>query len=304
MRRDIVKKGFKWLGILLVGLVIIVAVVALAGYLISERRIKKTYAIADEVLTLPTDASSLAEGQRLVSMRGCTDCHAADLGGKVLIDDAMLGSVSTANLTGGEGSATANYSVADWERAIRHGVGPDSLGLLIMPSYEFSFLSDEQLAQMIAYLQTAPPVDRVAAEPVLKPLSRALLLAGQLPLLPAELVDQDIVHVASMPAEASADYGAYLSTTCTGCHHPNLAGGPTPGSAPGAPHSANLTPAGNLRNWTLDDFKDTLRTGVTPKGKSLDPALMPWPITAQMTDVELEALWLYLKSLPSAVAEN
>jgi hypothetical protein len=27
---------------------------------------------------------------------------------------------------------------------------------------------------------------------------------------------------------------------------------------------------------------------------------MPWPIAAQMTDVELEALWLYLKSLPPA----
>ena len=30
----------------------------------------------------------------------------------------------------------------------------------------------------------------------------------------------------------------------------------------------------------------------------LDPAVMPWPIAAQMTDVEIEALWLYLQSLP------
>jgi hypothetical protein len=29
----------------------------------------------------------------------------------------------------------------------------------------------------------------------------------------------------------------------------------------------------------------------------LDP-VMPWPVTAQMTDVELSAIWNYLKILP------
>ena len=167
-----------------------------------------------------------------------------------------------------------------------------------MPSYEYAGLSDEQVAQMIAYLQTVPPVDRVAVEPVLKPVGRALFLAGQLPLLPAEMIDHTMGHVAAVPAAASAEYGAYLSTTCTGCHQPNLAGGVVPGSAPGSPLSANLTPAGNLAHWSLDEFKDALRNGVTPEGKTLDPAVMPWPIAAQMTDVEMEALWLYLASLP------
>ena len=71
-----------------------------------------------------------------------------------------------------------------------------------------------------------------------------------------------------------------------------------PGSAPGDPRSANLTPAGNLANCTVDDVKTALRSGMTPEGKVLDPAVMPWPIAAQMTDVEIEALWLYLQSLP------
>lgn len=294
------KRVLKWIGILLAAVVGVIVLIALAGYFVSERRINETYTIAEEALTLPTDAASLAEGQRLVTMRGCSDCHAPDFGGKVFIDDPMLGSISTANLTGGEGSATANYTVADWERTIRHGIRPDGRGLLIMPSYEYAGLSDEQVAQMIAYLRTVSPVDRAPAEPRLQPLARALFLAGQLPLLPAEMVDQDAAHVASVPAEASVEYGAYLSTTCTGCHHPNLAGGPTPGSAPGDPPAANLTPAGHLVNWTLDDFKNTLRNGVTPEGKVLDPAIMPWPIAAQMTDLELEALWLYLNSLPAA----
>ena len=292
------RKVLKWVGIMLGGLVGVVAVAALAGYIVSERRIAQTYTIADEALTLPTDAAGLAEGQRLVIMRGCTDCHTPDLGGQVFIDDPMLGVIATANLTSGQGSATAAYTIADWERAIRHGVGPDSRGLLVMPSYEYAGLSDEQVAQMIVFLQTVPPVDRVPAEPILKPLGRALFLMGQLPLMPAELVDHDVAHDASVPARASTEYGAYLSTTCTGCHQRNLAGGAVPGSAPGDPRSANLTPAGNLANWTLDDFKTALRSGMTPEGKVLDPAVMPWPIAAQMTDVEIEALWLYLQSLP------
>lgn len=294
------KKVLKWVGIVLAGLIGVAAVAALAGYIVSERRIARTYAIADEALALPTDAASLAEGQRLVTMRGCTDCHTPDLGGQVLIDDPMLGVIATANLTSGQGSATAAYTVSDWERAIRHGVGPDGNGLVIMPSYEYAGLSDEQMAQMIAHLRSVPPVDRVPAEPVLKPLGRALFLMGQLPLMPVEVVDHDVAHIASVPVEASAEYGAYLSTTCTGCHQPNLAGGVVPGSAPGDPRSANLTPAGNLGHWTLDNFKHTLRNGTTPEGKTLDPAVMPWPIAAQMTDVELEALWLYLQSLPPA----
>ena len=294
------KRVLKWIGIVLAGLVGMVALVAFGGYIVTEWRFNKSYAIVDEALALPSDAASLAEGQRLLTIRGCTDCHAADLGGKVLIDDSMLGLIATANLTGGQGSATAGYTVADWERAIRHGVGPDGRGLLVMPSYEYAGLSDEQVAQMIAFLQTVPPVDRVPAEPILKPLGRALFLMGQLPLMPAELVDHDVAHDASVPARASTEYGAYLSTTCTGCHQPNLAGGVVPGSAPGDPRSANLTPAGNLGHWTLDNFKHTLRNGTTPEGKTLDPAVMPWPIAAQMTDVELEALWLYLQSLPPA----
>jgi hypothetical protein len=41
----------------------------------------------------------------------------------------------------------------------------------------------------------------------------------------------------------------------------------------------------------------TLRTGVTPSGYQLKPA-MPWKYFGQMTDDELKAVWLYLQSLP------
>ena len=95
------KKVLKWLGIMLAGLVGLILIVILVGYLLSERRIDKTYTLDDESLTLPTDAASLTEGQRLVSIRGCVDCHGADFGGGTFIDDPMIGTFAAANLTSG-----------------------------------------------------------------------------------------------------------------------------------------------------------------------------------------------------------
>lgn len=294
----------KWLGIFLAGFVGLVLLIVAGVYIASERRIEKTYDVAGKEIPLPTDAASIEEGERLATIRGCNDCHGADFGGKLFLDDPMLGTVYTANLTSGAGSATSQFTVQDWDRAIRHGIGPDGKGVAVMPSNEFAVLSDEQLGQLVAFLKTVPPVDRETPEPKLGMLARALFLMGQLPLLPAEVIDHAAVSPATVDKTVSVEYGAYMSTSCIGCHKPNFAGGPVPGAAPGDPPSANLTPAGHLADWTLDDFTLALRNGVTPEGKALDPAQMPWTLTQHMTDVEIESLWLYLKSLPPATSSG
>lgn len=297
------KRLLKGLLVVVAGLAGILALVALVGYIVSERRLDKTYDIAGRPITIPTDAASIEEGRRLANIRGCSDCHEGDFGGKVMIDDPMLGTFYTTNLTAGEGSATLGFTAEDWDRAIRHGVGSDGRGLKIMPSNEFAVLSDEQLGQIVAYLTTIPPVDRVWPEATIGPLGRALFLAGQIPLMSVEGIDHTVAAPSRLEPAASAEYGAYLITSCIGCHQPSLTGGPVPGAAPGAPPSANLTPAGNLASWTYEEFATTLRTGTTPEGKVLDPSVMPWPIAQELTDTELEALWLYLSSLPPALPD-
>ncbi len=293
------KKVLKWLAILLAGLVGIVLLVALVGYVMSERRLNRTYAVAGKTLVIPTDAASLAEGQRLTIIRGCIDCHDADYGGKRLVDEPALGRVYGANLTTGPGSATADFTPQDWDRAIRHGIGPDGRSLIVMPSAEYAGLSDEDVGRIVAYLRSATPVDRALPETGAGPLLRAMIVANQPPpLLPAEIIDHDHQPPEKVTAEASAAFGAYLAPPCMGCHGENLAGGPVPFSSPDAPLAANLTPGGELSGWTLDDFKTTLRTGVTPSGRELNPQDMPWPLVSHMTDIELEALWLYLQSRP------
>ncbi len=41
-----------------------------------------------------------------------------------------------------------------------------------------------------------------------------------------------------------------------------------------------------------------MQTGVTPSGRELSD-FMPWLSLAQMNDTELQAIWLYLQSLPA-----
>jgi hypothetical protein len=44
-----------------------------------------------------------------------------------------------------------------------------------------------------------------------------------------------------------------------------------------------------------------MRYGRRPNGVNIDP-FMPWQTFKQMSDVELEALWLYLQTLPARPA--
>ena len=79
---------------------------------------------------------------------------------------------------------------------------------------------------------------------------------------------------------------------------PDLSGGPVPGAPPDVPPAPNLTPGGELRGWSDADIVKALREGVTPSGRQLNP-FMPWKATAQMTDDELKAVILYVRSVPA-----
>jgi hypothetical protein len=62
--------------------------------------------------------------------------------------------------------------------------------------------------------------------------------------------------------------------------------------------SRNITPdkETGIGNWTLEDFKRTIRTGVNPKGETLLPP-MPIPVYQNMPDPDLEAIYRYLRTV-------
>ena len=240
---------------------------------------------------------AIARGEYLLKTRvGCAGCHAADLGGKVLIDQRLVGYWASPNLTSGAGSVTRGFSPADWDRAVRHGVrhtGQSSS----MPSIEFANLSDHELSDIVAYIQSRPAVDRTIGPVGIGPVF-AFLVAFKSDTLLAFRIDHRKPHAAEPPVEAaSVELGEHIAQVCRGCHGPNLSGGKIAGD-PNMPIVANITPhETGLKAWTEADFMRALREGKRKDGTPLLPQ-MPWKAYGQMKDVELKALWAYLQTVP------
>ena len=250
-------------------------------------------------LAIPDDPASLALGQHIAHTRGCVDCHSRDFGGGKVMDDSAMGRIFAPNLTGGRGGVVTGYQDGDWILAVRHGVSRSGRGLFVMPSEEYSRFSDEDLASVIAYLKSLPPVDRDPVPMEFGPVTRVLLTLEKMKLS-AEIIDHSGPQPATVAKGPTVEYGRYVANGCSGCHGPNFSGGKIEIGPQGWPPAGNLTmhESSNLPRWTELDFMRVIREGRRPDGAALDP-VMPRGI-AGMDDVELRALWLFFKSLPPA----
>jgi mono/diheme cytochrome c family protein len=285
--------GFlKWTGIILGIIVSLILVAVVFLYIITENKFNRRYDIQVEPVDISADEESIERGQHLVeAILLCQECHGKDFSGSVLNEGPWIGTIPMTNLTSGAGGIGSQYSDEDWVRAIRHGVRKNGGALLLMPSSWFYFLNDEDLADVIAYIKSLPPVDNQLPERKFGPLGRFFILSDP------ELINADYIdHQAPRPAEiapgATKEYGEYLANTCKSCHGENLGGGEQVGAG------LNLTPGGDLANWTFEDFKRTLRTGKTPDDHQISPEDMPYLNFQHLDDMEIEALWLYIRSLP------
>lgn len=289
-----IRKILKWTGIVIGVLVGAIAIYYTKAYVSVNNRLSKTFEFKLQSLPINPDSAMLAEGKRLISAKGCTDCHGADLGGKIFIDDPGLGLVTAVNITKGKGGLPADFNEQDWLRALQHGVNRKGTSLRIMPSYEMTLFSEDDIKALIAYGMQLPPVDRELPATNMKPLAYVLTDLDVLPVVVAEKIDHARPLTKIQP-EVSIAYGKHLSTGCIGCHKESLKGGAP--VIPGSPQVADITSTGSVGKWTEEQFVSTLRTGQTPDGRLLPAEFMPWPATQNYTDVELRALFLYLKSI-------
>ena len=286
----------RWLGRIAVALLVLVGLGAASIYGLSERRFRARFAVPEHRIAVAENAASIVRGEHIATVRGCVDCHGAGFSGNTIVDQPIIGRVAGPNLTlGGRG---ADLEPRDWERAVRHGVRRDGTPLIFMPASEFTVLSDEDLAAIIAYARSVPPVRQVAPSSYAGPMLRTMYVAGKVKLLSAEEVRHDRPHEARLVPEPTVAYGKYLASGCTGCHGDGLSGGKIPGAPPDWGPAANITPAG-IGRWTSADFATALRTGRRPDGSAIDSTVMPIKLLRHMDDVELAALYAYLQSVPA-----
>ena len=293
------KKVFKWIGIVLGFLIVLVVVFAGVMFFIGNSKLTKIYQVQPATVVIPDNSEAIERGAYLYAA-SCAGCHGDDLGGKAILDDPAIGYLPAPNLTTGQSGVSLNFSDADFVGAIRHGVNPEGQGLLIMPAKAYWHFSEEDLGAIIAYVKSAKPVDNDPGKKALSPLGKIMLATGAFgDAIAAEVLDHDAPLPVAPERSPTAAYGEYMINTgdCAACHGADLAGSQSP--EPGAPFSSNLTPGGVLAIWTAADFIETIRTGITPYGRQLNGNFMPYEDYGRLTDEDLTAMFLYLQTLPA-----
>jgi mono/diheme cytochrome c family protein len=228
------------------------------------------------------DISKVFHGERLSWVLGCKGCHGAKLqGANVTKDDPNFGDMNAPNVT----LLIAKYSDAELDKLIRHGQPKDGREFWFMPVESYQFLSDADLAALIAYLRTYKPqgaqLPPIRIGPGLRDqTAKGILLSSQGML--KRFRDRPPPDLGQSHA-----YGRHLSQiVCAECHNSSLQGfeGFTP----------NLDIAGT---YNAAELETLLTTG---KGKSKpDLGLMSDSARdrfAKLTSGERQAIIAYVKA--------
>jgi len=185
-------------------------------------------------------------------------------------------------------------------RAIREGISHDGHTLFPFMAYpDFRYISDEDLASVIVYLRSIPPIRKALPKTeIIFPVNYLIRSAPQ-PV--NEPVPQPDV---STPVKR----GEYLVTIagCTDCHTPQKNGQPIPGlefaggfilEGPwGRLASANITPdASGISYYDEALFLEMMHTGYV-KARTINQ-IMSWEDFRGLTDEDLKGIFAYLRTL-------
>ena len=287
------RRVLKWVGIVLGSVVALVVVAVVVLNIVSARLLTRTLDIQAEAITIPADDISLARGEYLVNAI-CTGCHGDGLSGELMFSDAGVATVYAPNITPSEAGVGA-FSDADYVRALRHAVNPDGQPYMIMPAEVFINWSEEDLGSAIAYLKALAPDETPTPARTVGILSRTLLPLGVFgEIFPADFIEHDMPFPVRPEIGATAEYGAYFATAglCTLCHGDDMMGGSDP-------NVGEVPPTVQAAGWSTEAFITAVTTGVTPYDGQLDPERMPWETCAKFNREELEAIHLFIQTLPA-----
>jgi mono/diheme cytochrome c family protein len=284
----------KWIGVGLAGLIATIASLAVGIALVGFYRLNfppRRAPVPDPKVA--GSPEQVARGARYGAI--CAACHSPDgavpLTGRNFAEGGPpVGTLYAPNLT--PAGEIRDWSDDDIIHAIREGVHKSGRALIIMPSEVLCNLSDADVQAIVAYLRSQP-VTGTASPPTRLNVIAALFVGSGLVHTAAQ---PPITHpIVAPPEGTTAEYGEYLVSVmfCRQCHGEHLAGREPGGLGP--PAGPNLTLI--LPPWTLEDFRQTLRTGVDPYKHTLREE-MPWKqLSAFATDQDLEAIYTYLHAL-------
>ncbi len=272
--------------------------------------------------TTPSPADLVERGHYLALASDCSACHTVKGGAPFaggLAIASPIGTIYSTNITPDPDTGTGRYSLNDFDRAVRHGIGPGNVTLYpAMPYPSYAHLTDADVAALYAYFThgVQPVRSQRHQNGIPWPLSIRWPLAIWRKVFAP---DPDVVAFdASRYHDAAVARGAYLVEGpghCGSCHTPRsltlqekslddskdvyLSGN----AVIDGWTAVNLRgdPADGLGGWSKDDIVNTLRTA-----RNATRAVVGSPMndvvvhsTQYLADADLGAIAAYLKTLPA-----
>lgn len=273
-------------------------------------------AVGSVALAAEPSPELITTGRSLAEAGDCAGCHTADpakpfAGGKRI--DTPFGAIYAPNLTPDRDTGIGAWTDADFTRALRYGIAPD--GSNYYPAFPYSYFTrmtkDDTLA-IRAYLGTvAPVVNRNKPAELRWPFGyRGLMRVWNAIYFKPGLFEPD------QTKSAAWNRGGYLVTGlghCGACHTPKTFFGADrdaqalSGNEVGGWHAPRLDGAARtgLKSWSEADITEYLQSGRNAKSHAAGPmAEIVVNSTSKMSDADIRAIAVYLKSLPPARRET
>ncbi|MDQ2695536.1 MAG: cytochrome c, partial [Pseudomonadota bacterium] len=261
----------------------------------------------------------ITRGEYLLRAGACESCHTdIEHGGAFLAGGRGLktefGTFHAPNITPDPDTGLGRWSLEDFRRAMRDGTRPDGSPYYpVFPYRWYTGMTDQDIADLWAYLQAVPAVENVAPPHDLPfPFTIRWLVAGW------KLINFSRGETVSDPAQpAQWNRGAYLVnhvSHCGACHTPTILGNFIAsrflgGSAqiPGILPAPNITPdlATGIGAWSRADVVRALKRAMFPDGSPIVGSMAEYVHfgSAFMTDADLEAIAAYLATVEPVVNE-
>ena len=264
--------------------------------------------------TFERTAQRLERGRYIATaLSGCIYCHTAhnwaapdtpmvagkEGAGEVLPYANLPGRIVASNLTPDPETGAGSWTDDQLARAIREGVGHDGRALFpMMPYKHYHNMSDEDLASVVVYLRSLPPVqNQLPATEIVFPVKYLIRNAPE----PVTAL------VADIGSGDQLNYGTHLADQagCTDCHTPQVRGQDVPGmgfaggfsfTGPwGDVASANITPdPSGIPYYDESLFLNVMRTGQV-RARKLSP-IMPVMVYKNLADDDLKAIFAFLRT--------
>ena len=275
------KRLLKWAGYGLAGIVALLLVVIGGAFAVSEAMIRWPADKPTVRLVASSDPGAVERGRIVAKINGCHDCHGKNLEGQLFHDEMPIIRAWGPNLS----RALATQSDADFDRAIRHGVAADGRRLWVMPSSALQHLTDQETADLMAYLRTYKPTGEAQPRLQVGHLGRLGVLLGQFKSEPDMVKADPRLKLEDLGPEHAQ--GRSLARACIECHGQQLEG-------------SKMLKSPNLdmvASYEPQDFERLLHTGIAAGDRKVGLMTLVAPARFNgLTSEQIGALHGYLKA--------